>query len=97
MDLDFLDVQRPRLAKRRGLVNMYHLLGLSASESAADQTLAYFFDPGERHGMGSALVDALVSLLDGHPTLGAGGRLPESGLVADRSRPAASVCLVRPE
>lgn len=83
MDLDFLDVELPRLAKRRDLLNLYDLFGLSGSERAADQTLAYFLDPSERHGMGGALVDALLSLLRGDPVLGADGRGHNASFLED--------------
>ncbi len=84
MDLDFLQVERPRLSRRRGPLNVYQLLGLSGSELAADQTLGYFLDPRERHGLGGALVDALLSLLEGGPVLGAAGRVPGSPLLVSR-------------
>lgn len=78
MDLDFLDVELPRLARRRTLVNVFDVVGLSGSERAADQTLAYFFDPGERHGMGSTFVDAFLSLLSGQAVLGDAGLLHDA-------------------
>lgn len=84
VDLDFLDVKLPPLAKRRGPVNVFHLLELSKSEHAADQTLAFFLDPSERHGMGGALVDTLLSLLGDGPVLDAGGRIPESRFACEQ-------------
>jgi hypothetical protein len=73
MDLSFLDTNMPRLTKRLALVNVFDLLELGGSERAADLTLTYFFDPEERHGMGTAMVDALITLLDGAPLLSASG------------------------
>jgi hypothetical protein len=78
VDVSFLDVRLPALKRPRALLNFYDLLGLSGSELAADQTLAYFFDPQERHGMGTAMVDSLLLLLSRAPLLGAYGRVPET-------------------
>jgi hypothetical protein len=82
VDLSFLDTKMPRLKRRRAQVNVYDLLGLAGSELAADQTLAYFFDPEERHGMGTAMVDALLSLLNGASLLSATGTTTEA-FIAD--------------
>lgn len=84
VDLDFLQVELPRLTRRHGPLNVYQLLGLAGSELAADQTLGYFLDPRERHGMGNALVDALLSLLEGKPLLAAAGIDLGSSFLAGR-------------
>jgi PD-(D/E)XK nuclease superfamily len=63
---------------------VFRLLELSKSEHAADQTLAFFLDPRERHGMGGALVDTLLSLLGDGPVLNADGRIPESRFACEK-------------
>jgi hypothetical protein len=77
MDLSFLDQPMPRLKQPRGVINLYDVLEQAGLELAADRTLAYFFAPEERHGMGTAMLDAFLKLVDGAPLLGAEGRLPD--------------------
>jgi hypothetical protein len=77
MDLSLLDQPMPRLERPRAVVNVYDVLEQNGSELAADRTLAYFFSPEERHGMGTAMLDAFLDILHGAPLLGADGHRPE--------------------
>jgi hypothetical protein len=55
-------------------VNVYDILGEGWRETRVDMTLQFFLDPNERHGLGSLVIDALLKLLDGAPTIGPAGK-----------------------
>ena len=47
-------------------VNIFRLCGFPRRELVSSRIWAYFFDPAERHGLGTLFVDALLSLLQEH-------------------------------
>ena len=55
-------------------VNVYEILRDGWRETRVDMTLQFFLDPNERHGLGSLVIDALLKVLDGAPTIGPAGR-----------------------
>lgn len=75
LDLSFLSVPLgPAPVPVAAPVNVYDILQDAWRESRVDMTLRFFLDPGERHGLGPVMIDALLQLLDGAPTIGANGR-----------------------
>lgn len=72
VSIDFLTAVPRRLPPSRP-VNVLQILGRYGSEDAADAVLAYFLDPAERHGLDVALMDALLTELDGSWCVDAGG------------------------
>lgn len=62
-------------------VNVYEILREGWRETRVDMTLQFFLDPRERHGLGSLVVDALLTICDGVPVLtleGRGGEMFEA-------------------
>lgn len=55
-------------------VNVYDILGEGWRETRVDMTLQFLLDPNERHGLGSLVMDALLRVLDGSPTIGPAGK-----------------------
>lgn len=68
LDADFAAAVRPRRQ-----VNVFELAGFPRRETVASNVLAYFLDPGERHGMTTVFVDSVLTLVDGSPLLGSDG------------------------
>jgi len=67
-------------------VNVFELSGFPRWETVASRVLAYFLDPRDpRHRLGSAGVDALLTLLNGATTLPLSGKEPMA-LTADQLR-----------
>lgn len=54
-------------------VNVFELSGFPRWETVASNVLAFFFDPNERHGLGTLFVDALLTVIDGAPVVGHNG------------------------
>lgn len=54
-------------------VNVFELSGFPRWEAVASNVLAFFFDPNERHGLGTIFVDALLILIDGARVVGPTG------------------------
>lgn len=63
-------------------VNVYDILQDGWRETRVDMTLRFFLDPTERHGLGPLVMDALLKVLDGSPTIGPEGR-GEAAFAAD--------------
>lgn len=73
LDLSFLEVTpRPQSTPSRP-VNVYDILREGWRETRVDMTLQFFLDPGERHGLGSLVIDALMRTLDGANVITAAG------------------------
>ncbi|MBH0083723.1 PD-(D/E)XK nuclease family protein [Salinibacterium sp. SWN167] len=74
LDLSFLEVSlRPAGIVERP-VNVYDILREGWRETRVDMTLQFFLDPTERRGLGTLVIDALLRLLDGAPSIGLNGR-----------------------
>ncbi len=58
-------------------VNVFEISGFPRWETVASNVLAFFFDPNERHGLGTVFVDALLGLLDGARFVGPEGLAAE--------------------
>ncbi|GAA1970979.1 hypothetical protein GCM10009776_37460 [Microbacterium deminutum] len=74
LDLSFLKVRLGSTPAPLRPVNVYDILRDGWRENRVDMTLQFFLDPNERHGLGSLVIDALLTALDGAPTIGSGGR-----------------------
>lgn len=77
LDLSFLSVPLGSTATTASPlhpVNVYDILRDGWRESRVDMTLQFFLDPIERHGLGSLVIDALLKVLDGAPTIGPAGK-----------------------
>ena len=74
LDLSFLRVPIATTPASSRSVNVYDILREGWRETRVDMTLQFFLDPNERHGLGSLVIDALLQVLDGAPTIGAAGR-----------------------
>ena len=74
LDLSFLSVPLGSMPKPSRPVNVYDILGDGWRESRVDMTLQFFLDPNERHGLGSLVIDALLTVLDGAPLIGPAGK-----------------------
>ena len=73
LDLSFLRVPPATTPASSRSVNVYDILREGWRETRVDMTLQFFLDPNERHGLGSLVIDALLQVLDGAPTIGAAG------------------------
>jgi hypothetical protein len=77
LDLSFLSVPLRLTAASASPpqpVNVYDILSDGWRELRVDMTLQFFLDPNERHGLGPLVIDALLTLLDGVPTIGPAGK-----------------------
>ncbi|MGB7982511.1 MAG: hypothetical protein WCF36_17155 [Candidatus Nanopelagicales bacterium] len=74
LDLSFLSVRLGSMPESSRPVNVYEILRDGWRETRVDMTLQFFLDPNERHGLGSLVIDALLKVLDGAPTIGPAGR-----------------------
>ena len=74
LDISFLAVPLGAASPPARRVNVYDILREGWRETRVDMTLLFFLDPNERHGLGSLVIDALLSLLDGAELIGAYGR-----------------------
>lgn len=74
LDLSFLAVRLGVGPPTARPVNVYDILREGWRETRVDMTLLFFLDPNERHGLGSLVIDALLTLLDGADLIGAQGR-----------------------
>lgn len=74
LDISFLAVPLGLVTPLARPVNVYDILREGWRETRVDMTLLFFLDPNERHGLGSLVIDALLSLLDGAELIGADGR-----------------------
>ena len=74
LDLAFLDLNLTAPRVRPRPVNVYEILREGWRETRVDMTLQFFLDPSERHGLGSLVIDALVTCLDGAPIIGSAGK-----------------------
>lgn len=74
LDLSFLDVSLSPARTAEPPVNVYDILREGWRETRVDMTLQFFLHPKERHGLGPLVIDALLRLLDGAPTIGPDGR-----------------------
>lgn len=74
LDLSFLEVPLSPARTIERPVNVYDILREGWRETRVDMTLQFFLDPTERHGLGSLVIDALLRLLDGAPTIGPDGQ-----------------------
>ncbi|WP_165314377.1 PD-(D/E)XK nuclease family protein [Agromyces protaetiae] len=83
LDLAFLDASLSPARTRARPVNVYDILREGWRETRVDMTLQFFLDPHERHALGSLVIDALVRLCDGAPTIGSAGRSGERIVAAD--------------
>ena len=75
LDLSFLSVPlgaTPSAPNRR--VNVYEILREGWRETRVDMTVLFFLDPNERHGLGSLVMDALLTLVDGAELVGSDGK-----------------------
>ncbi|MBH0024439.1 PD-(D/E)XK nuclease family protein [Salinibacterium sp. SWN248] len=83
LDLSFLEVSlRPAGIVERP-VNVYDILREGWRETRVDMTLQFFLDPTERHGLGTLVIDALLRLLDGAPSIGLNGRTSKHLIAQD--------------
>lgn len=73
LDLSFLSVPLGSAPLPTAPVNVYDILRDGWRETRVDMTLRFFLDPNERHGLGPLVIDALLNLLDGSPTIGPNG------------------------
>ena len=74
LDLSFLAVPLGPMPAPARPVNVYDILGEAWRETRVDMTLQFFLDPNERHGLGTLVMDALLTVLDGAPMIGAEGK-----------------------
>jgi hypothetical protein len=74
LDLAFLDLNLAAPSVRPRPVNVYEILREGWRETRVDMTLQFFLDPSERHGLGSLVIDALLTCLDGAPIIGSAGK-----------------------
>lgn len=73
-DLAFLDGRFAEVGRTAHPVNVFEVAGFPRWETVASNALAYFLDPNERHGFGTAFVDSLLRTTDGWPFVGVGGQ-----------------------
>jgi len=64
-------------------VNVYDILRDGWRETRVDMTLQFFLDPTERHGLGPLVIDAMLRLVDGAPTIGPDGATAVAFTAAD--------------
>lgn len=83
LELSFLTVPLAPPPARQRPVNVYDILREGWRETRVDMTLQFFLDPTERHGLGPLVMDALLTLLDGAPTIGPVGQTTELFRAAD--------------
>jgi hypothetical protein len=81
LDLSFLEVPLGHPPAPSRPVNVYDILREGWRETRVDMTLQFFLDPGERHGLGSTVIDALLRTLDGASMI-TGSRLAEKTFAA---------------
>lgn len=72
-DFSFLDGAFGKVGVVARPVNVFEIAGFPRRETVASNVLAYFFDPNERHGLGTLVIDSLLGLLDGELLIGRGG------------------------
>lgn len=73
LDLSFLEVPIGLQSTPSRPVNVYEILREGWRETRVDMTLQFFLDPGERHGLGTLVIDALLRTLDGAKLITAAG------------------------
>lgn len=74
LNLSFLSVPLQSVLTSPRPVNVYDILSEGWRETRVDMTLQFLLDPNERHGLGSLVIDALLNVLDGAPTVGPRGK-----------------------
>lgn len=75
LDLAFLQVPLTGMSTQPRPVNVYEILREGWRETRVDMTLQFFLDPNERHGLGTIVIDALLTTLDGARVVGPEGLL----------------------
>ncbi len=78
LDLDFLDDVPAPLVTPEPPVNLFEILREGHLETRVDMVLKFLMDPGERHGLGTLVLDSFLALLEGAHFVDSRGRRSEA-------------------